>query len=80
MHHERDIHMTHMSQFLDESGSITKRENTCEPSGKRLVTLNMNGREVKLGDGSIVIAAITSCTNTSNPYGLSGRGFWPAMP
>jgi aconitate hydratase len=29
---------------------------------------------VKLGNGSIVIAAITSCTNTSNPFVLLGAG------
>lgn len=72
--HERDTHMDHISQFLDESGCVSSRETSCEPTGKRLVTVNMNGREVKLGDGSIVIAAITSCTNTSNPAGLIGAG------
>lgn len=30
--------------------------------------------EGKLGHGSIVIAAITSCTNTSNPYVMIGAG------
>jgi aconitate hydratase len=30
--------------------------------------------EVQLGDGAIVIAAITSCTNTSNPAVLIGAG------
>ena len=34
----------------------------------------MNGREEKIGDGSIVMAAITSCTNTSNPHALIGAG------
>lgn len=29
-------------------------------------------KEVKIGDGSVVIAAITSCTNTSNPSVLIG--------
>ena len=31
-------------------------------------------REVQIGDGSIVIAAITSCTNTSNPSVMIGAG------
>ncbi|MBW2459048.1 MAG: aconitate hydratase AcnA [Deltaproteobacteria bacterium] len=30
--------------------------------------------EDQLGDGSVVIAAITSCTNTSNPYVMMGAG------
>ncbi|PHR28467.1 MAG: aconitate hydratase AcnA [Desulfotalea sp.] len=34
----------------------------------------MNNRTEKIGDGSIVIAAITSCTNTSNPHVLIGAG------
>ena len=72
--YERETSVNHISQFLNESGCVANRVPNCEPTGKRLVTVNMNGREVKLGDGSIVIAAITSCTNTSNPYGLMGAG------
>ncbi|MBD3309275.1 aconitate hydratase AcnA, partial [candidate division KSB3 bacterium] len=34
----------------------------------------LNDKEVKIGDGSVVIAAITSCTNTSNPSVLIGAG------
>jgi aconitate hydratase len=30
--------------------------------------------EYELGDGAVVIAAITSCTNTSNPYVMMGAG------
>ncbi len=33
-----------------------------------------NGAADRLRDGSVVIAAITSCTNTSNPYVLIGAG------
>lgn len=33
-----------------------------------------NGQETKLGTGSVVIAAITSCTNTSNPSVMLGAG------
>ena len=32
------------------------------------------GRDYTLGDGDIVIAAITSCTNTSNPANLITAG------
>lgn len=34
----------------------------------------MNTRSTQLKDGSIVIAAITSCTNTSNPFNMIGAG------
>jgi aconitate hydratase len=37
-------------------------------------TVNLNGKEVELRDGSIVVASITSCTNTSNPAVLIGAG------
>src|SRR4029077_20521424 len=33
-----------------------------------------NGDKVALADGSVVIAAITSCTNTSNPSLMLGAG------
>lgn len=33
-----------------------------------------NGEETKLGTGAVVIAAITSCTNTSNPSVMIGAG------
>ena len=33
-----------------------------------------------LGHGDVVIAAITSCTNTSNPSVLIGAGCWRATP
>jgi aconitate hydratase len=34
----------------------------------------INGQQVQIEDGSIVIAAITSCTNTSNPSVMLGAG------
>jgi aconitate hydratase len=37
-------------------------------------TATVEGQDYKLRDGSVVIAAITSCTNTSNPYVMIGAG------
>ncbi|MEM6943484.1 MAG: aconitate hydratase AcnA, partial [Pseudomonadota bacterium] len=34
----------------------------------------VEGTDYSIGDGSVVIAAITSCTNTSNPYVMIGAG------
>src|SRR5581483_683350 len=34
----------------------------------------LNGEEISLHDGAVVIAAITSCTNTSNPSVMIGAG------
>jgi len=36
--------------------------------------IEMDGKEDEVGDGSVVIAAITSCTNTSNPSVMVGAG------
>ena len=38
------------------------------------VPLTVGGRDVELGHGSVVIASITSCTNTSNPSVLVAAG------
>ncbi|MFN7224378.1 MAG: aconitate hydratase AcnA [Paracoccaceae bacterium] len=39
-----------------------------------LATAKVEGQDYVLRDGSVVIASITSCTNTSNPYVLIGAG------
>jgi aconitate hydratase len=36
--------------------------------------VQVEGADYKIHDGSVVIAAITSCTNTSNPYVMVGAG------
>ncbi|HEV7501358.1 MAG TPA: aconitate hydratase AcnA [Vicinamibacteria bacterium] len=40
----------------------------------RTGTVEMNGRRTEIGHGAVVIAAITSCTNTSNPSVMLGAG------
>jgi aconitate hydratase len=37
-------------------------------------TAEVEGEDFSIRDGSVVIAAITSCTNTSNPYVMIGAG------
>jgi aconitate hydratase len=41
---------------------------------KKSVHASLAGKEFDLRHGSVVIAAITSCTNTSNPYVMLGAG------
>ncbi len=72
--HERDADIQHISQFHDESGTTTSRDEFCEPSNRRMFPIRLHGKDIKIGDGSVVIAAITSCTNTSNPFVLMGAG------
>ncbi len=43
-------------------------------SHKRGYVASPEGENYQLHDGSIVIASITSCTNTSNPYVMIGAG------
>lgn len=43
-------------------------------NAKESVKVRENGHEVDLKNGSVVIAAITSCTNTSNPSVMIGAG------
>ena len=59
-----------VSQWVDgnghapgELGTLTKK-----------AAVDMDGSSFELGHGSVVIAAITSCTNTSNPAVLAAAG------
>ncbi|KAH7722589.1 hypothetical protein AAVH_09839 [Aphelenchoides avenae] len=45
-----------------------------QDEAKKSVTLQVNGKECTLKHGSVVISAITSCTNTSNPSVMLGAG------
>lgn len=45
-----------------------------EGQGLREGCFDQNGEQVHIKDGSVVIAAITSCTNTSNPVVMIGAG------
>ena len=46
---------------------------SAEDTGRR-ATVKSNGASAELGHGAVVIAAITSCTNTSNPSVMLGAG------
>jgi aconitate hydratase len=52
----------------DRGGSLPTGELSDE------VTVNIDGQNIKLENGSILIAAITSCTNTSNPMVMLAAG------
>ncbi len=47
---------------------------TAERPHLRTARAQLDGEEVEVRDGSVVIAAITSCTNTSNPQVMLGAG------
>ncbi|MBM1558342.1 aconitate hydratase AcnA [Sulfitobacter mediterraneus] len=52
--------------FADEMANTFKR-----PMGKEVA---VDGEDYTLESGKVVIASITSCTNTSNPYVMIGAG------
>ncbi|MEM7552146.1 MAG: aconitate hydratase AcnA [Bacteroidota bacterium] len=54
---------------FDQGGDVA-----VAPSKVRSVPMNINGLNFNLSDASVVVAAITSCTNTSNPSVMIGAG------
>lgn len=56
------------------SGNADVEYETKVKNGLKTVVVKMNNEKFALHDGSIVIAAITSCTNTSNPSVMLGAG------
>ncbi len=56
-----------INQFMDDHFKSKKRE-------KLTIEFNLSDKRVKLTEGDLAIAAITSCTNTSNPTVLIGAG------
>ncbi|MBW1954875.1 MAG: aconitate hydratase AcnA [Deltaproteobacteria bacterium] len=71
---DRDADPIQLSVFREESGRKTPRPDECPPSDRRAFEVDLYGKKDLIGDGSVVIAAITSCTNTSNPEVLVGAG------
>jgi aconitate hydratase len=63
-----------IGRFENEGGNAKETE----PEGRNwhphTATISIQDEEVEIGDGSVVIAAITSCTNTSNPSVMIGAG------
>lgn len=56
------------AKFVAEGGDMAEVDEEIDSF------VNFNGAKFNLEDGAIVIAAITSCTNTSNPSVLIGAG------
>jgi len=61
------------SEFTYEN-QTTANAITVENEDIRSVRIKIKNQEYVISDGSIVIAAITSCTNTSNPAVMVGAG------
>lgn len=74
-----------VSRFVEEGGGQTEDQShekapaeteikTKIKNGLKTVSVSLHNEKFELYDGSIVIAAITSCTNTSNPSVMLGAG------
>lgn len=67
----RDKRSDDVSSFVNEGGGAAVGN---EQLAKGFADIEVEGRKVRLKDGAVVIAAITSCTNTSNPAVMIGAG------
>lgn len=64
-----------LNRWAGEGGNVTPSQVALvEHSDMRTVEVKYNGETFHLSDGDVVIAAITSCTNTSNPDVMIGAG------
>lgn len=67
----RDKRSDDVSSFVNEGGGAAVGN---EQLAKGFADIEIENRKVRLKDGAVVIAAITSCTNTSNPAVMIGAG------
>ena len=74
-----NIKSTDISEWIEEGGNVEKA--SVKPDTPALaesilpkVQVKRNGSEFTIGHGSVVISAITSCTNTSNPSVMIAAG------
>jgi aconitate hydratase len=58
-----------VTEWEDEGGPVAEEADEDEP-----VLVDYDGQRFSLTNGDVVIAAITSCTNTSNPSVMVGAG------
>ncbi len=63
---------TAVAQFQGEGGDTAIAAEEAQHTGVKTVTLE--GTTFELRDGAVVVAAITSCTNTSNPEVMLAAG------
>ncbi|HKF97081.1 MAG TPA: aconitate hydratase AcnA, partial [Steroidobacteraceae bacterium] len=69
------VPLKNAKQVYELNAKKAAEERTARASGARGVAVaKLNGGGYELKDGSVLIAAITSCTNTSNPSVMLGAG------
>jgi len=63
-----------LARLVNEGGPAQGTDEPATPSAVSATEVEIGGRTAVLQQGSVVIAAITSCTNTSNPSVMLGAG------
>ncbi|SNT70955.1 aconitate hydratase AcnA [Psychrobacter sp. LV10R520-6] len=78
---DRKAEVKAKDRFDEEGGEqvqaktlAAKPDAFCADEGNFCTIVDINDEQYKLRDGAVVIAAITSCTNTSNPAVMIGAG------
>jgi len=66
------ISLSDSQSMYRDAVKALKEERKSTSSG--VAATKINGQDVEIKDGAVVIAAITSCTNTSNPSVMLGAG------
>ena len=67
----RDQRNPEVARYIGEGGGAAVGN---EQQSRGFHDIELDGQTVRLKDGAVVIAAITSCTNTSNPAVMIGAG------
>ena len=61
-------------RYADEGGEQVEEQEALSDSSVRVAPFELDGVQHELSDGDVVIAAITSCTNTSNASVMMAAG------
>ena len=61
-------------QVYELNAKKAAEERSARQSGNGVAAARLDGQSYELKDGAVLIAAITSCTNTSNPSVMLGAG------
>jgi aconitate hydratase len=62
------------SNYRLNQKKMAAERSTKNPGATGIAAATLGGASVEVKDGAVLIAAITSCTNTSNPYVMVGAG------
>ncbi|MBL1229480.1 aconitate hydratase AcnA [Enterococcus sp. BWB1-3] len=68
------IPLAEMKEAFSNEYKAKEDMDTSNSSEKRSVPVVLDGKEYELENGAVAIAAITSCTNTSNPHVMLSAG------